>query len=78
MVTYRIDQLVVNHPIASIDYWKHAGTYTLAQANREYGKVEFQEMQQGHLPNFVVTPIASNGLALQEPMVWLPSPGRIG
>lgn len=61
MVTYRIDQLVGKSSVS----WKHAGTYTLAQANKEYGKVEFQEMQQGHLPNFVVTPIASNGFLLQ-------------
>ena len=65
MVTYRVDQLVVNHPISSIDYWKHVGTYTLVEANKRYGKTEFLEMQQGHLPNFVVTPIASNGFLLQ-------------
>ena len=67
MVTYRVDQLVGNgqKPNRPSVSWKHVGTYTLAAANKEYGKVEFLEMQQGHLPNFVVTPIASNGFLLQ-------------
>ena len=58
MVTYRVYTQLKN---------KHAQvrTFNLAEANKRYGKDEFQAMQQGNLPNYVVIPIASNGFLLQ-------------